>query len=169
MSATSVCVLIVGGALGGYYVRPLFRRWWKRLDKDTEAKMDKLEALAYEKGMREALSVIVDTDENAAIVEAIGADILQQEGVRLVTAEEMVAAESMNALYRQMTFSFGGYGHYRERGWVWNDAKLKRASLTAKGSTPREAYKSYLAQRAAADAIGEQLDEVERIRNGEAA
>lgn len=85
----------------------------------------------YERGRAEAISALVENDENAAIVEAITAGIL--------------------------SLSYSGR-------WKWSDAALSRASIEAVGLTPRDALRSYKAQRAAAARICEQLDEIARAK-----
>mgnify|MGYP000652015422 CR=1 FL=1 len=144
-------ILMCGIALGGI-LRPVIRKAWRKWRKDEEATRTAEEKAQYAKGRAEgkadAISVLVDTDENAAIIEALGQWVLEPHGSIRARDEE------------SCTYSLAY--------WVWQDKSLKRAGLEAKGPTPRDAYKSYLAQREAAKAICEQLDELDRVRKEQA-
>lgn len=168
--------LLMCGIAIGAIVRPLVRKAWKRWRKDEEATRTAEEKAQYAKGRAEgkadAISVLVDTDENAAIIEAMGQEVLVAYGVDPITHGDELqrAAMMIEAESRYMWSFYEDYGKrlYRNRGYRWNDATLTRAGLEAKGKTPRDAYKSYLAQREAAKAICEQLDELDRVRKEQA-
>jgi hypothetical protein len=156
----------------GFVGRGMVRRFWKSWQKDEAKARSAEEKAAYKKGVAEgkdeALVALVETDENAAIIEAMGSEVLVAYGVDPITHGEDLqkAAIMIDAESRCMWSFYEDFGRrlYRNRGYRWNDAKLQRAGLEAKGKTPREAYRSYVAQKAAADAICEQLDELDRVK-----
>lgn len=98
----------------------------------------------YQDGYNAALAVLVETDDNAAIVEAIGTRVL-----RVVS----------------MGYGYDEQNRIREEfGWQWHDAKMQRANLLRSFKTPREAFTYYKSVRQQADAICEQLDAADTIR-----
>ena len=158
----TIMVLLCGAVIGAVAVKPI-RKAWRKARKTEDSARDASEREAFEKGKvqgkAEALSVLCDTDENAAIIEALGAEVLYQHGVeRLKSAVQEEFAKRMN-------YGYAMWGTYvPDRAWTWADPTFTRANLKATGPTPRDAYKSYLAQREAAKAICEQLDELDRVR-----
>lgn len=162
-------VLFLFGALvAGYFLRPAIERFLDFHQRDAESGRRVGEEKAFtegkKKGYSEALEVLVETDENAAIIEAIGNNTLGCHGVKPLNTEEAIRAAIIQVqINSQMAWMLYG-GVYLERGWTWTNKKLTRAGLKATAPTPRGAYRSFLAQREAADAICAQLDELERVR-----
>jgi len=161
-------ILLLGLALG-LVLSPYVRKAFKRLRKNESEAQSTAEKEAFakgrEKGKMEALTVLAETDENAAIIEALGTGVLHQKLYGECNTEEAVRRAAMANESKRFYYSLNMYGiPHSDTSWHWSSAMLARASLTAVGATPRDAYRSYMAQRDAAKAICEQLDEVDRVR-----
>lgn len=173
-------ILLCGMVLGAVLYGPC-RKAIRKLRKDDAKALDASEKAAmakgYEKGKADALSVLAETDENAAIIEALGNGTLTQNLVKPITVADVKRWAEITGVDPAIPQQAWGYtssyilGLYtqphEDRRWTWADESLTRAGLSAVAESPRAAYRLYMSFKERAAAICEQLDEVDRIRKEE--
>lgn len=170
-------ILLTLAFLLGVYARPSLRKAWRKWNGARESEIDRIDSEAklaaavrdaHAKGKAEALAILVETDENSAIITALGSGVLTQVGVQQVTTpqdadrifRENAGRSAFIGLYHYMA-AYTSSGMYYDREWQWNDGRLKRAGLTATDATPQGAYRQFKAMIPRAVAICAQLDAVE--------
>lgn len=142
--------------VAGVVLRPSLKRIWRKTVRvaDTPENFAEAERKAYERGKNEALVTLVETDENAAIIEALA----QQKLVPTIVGRPIDPLH----LYPYRV------GQAALEKWEYRDHSIIRANLKAEGKTPREAYRAYVSLKDVAAKVCEQLDEIERTKKAAA-
>lgn len=128
---------------------------------DTDVpKPSKKADIEYQRGYNAALAVLVDTDDNAAITEALGSGKIVpwvMYGDKTAPREQPAEKQAQERWSYQSSWDIKLY-------WRYDDANLTKAGIAKSLPTPREALAYYKSVRQQADAICEQLDAAEALR-----
>lgn len=122
------------------------------------------------KGRAEALATLVETDENSAIIEALGLNVLRLKLVKRITTKQAMdtARQAMeNASVSVGLYSYSGqygFGLFLGNEWVWDDERFLRAGVSTTAPTPQEAYRNFKNRLPRVISICAQLDAVEKER-----